>query len=248
MTSSVDFATIGGAAVNALAVGEGANIMKKLLAVLLCGLVLSLPLPAPAEAPDAIPEDRIEDFTPRDGAPGAETFTLEVDGESVQLAFDSSPQYSSIQDGLVQASYYAYGSDGINLFELYIIFPDTAKAGMVITPEYIAMTNEESSIVLIQSDNNSEKYFFSSLMDGKVYPAGSDFTISIGAVDETAEGITYSGTLSATLIALDTASGEVIATLAIPETPFRFTIAPGVQERHPDPMPTIAPSDDLRRV
>ncbi len=225
--------------------------MKRLLAILLCGLALSL-IPAaladlPDEPQDAIPEDRVEEFSPRGGATGSESFALEINGESIRLAFDSSPQYSSIQDGLVQASYYAYGTDGVTLYELYIIFPDTARPGMVITPGYISMTNEESSVVLIQSDNESEQYFFSSLMDGNVYPSGSDFSIAIDAVDETPAGVTYSGKLKATLIALDMASGEAEATQVIPETPFSFTVSSGAQERHADPMPTTAPSD-MRKV
>ena len=250
--------------------------MKKLIATLLCALLALIPAlaeDAPSDAPDihfeivpqepgdATPQPEVPEGgepTPEDAGPTPEapeswqapayddTFTLDVNGESVVLVFDSTPEYSSVAGGLVQASYYGYGADGVTLYELYIIFPATAQPGMVITPEYSALTGEQSSVVLIQSDNSSELYFMSSLMNGSVYPTGSDFSVTIEDIYSVGSATTYSGTVSARLIALDEASGEVKATLEIPQTPFSFTLGGG-DNRHADPAPTPAP-EDMRKA
>ena len=206
----------------------------------MCALLAILGAMALAEAPfgglfDSLPGEPGSDTPPRGDGESADGIPLEINGESVQLAYDASPQYSSIQGGLVQASYYAYGADGKTLYELYITFPETARAGMVITPEYAAMTNEESSVVLIVSKDSLETYYFSSLLDGSVYPKGSGFTIAIDSVGDEDGMVSYAGTLSASLIALDMVSGEVAATLDIPSTPFSFTVSGQLSS----PCPTL---------
>lgn len=224
--------------------------MKKIAALLLCALLALLPTLAMAELPleeffDSAPEEHSGDsgFPEESG----EGITIDVNGESVRLAFDASPMYSSAQGGMIQASYYAYGSDGVTLYELYLNFPETARAGMVITPEYEAMTNGNSSVSLIVSqDDQNMQYYFSSLADGTVYPDDSTFSIAIDGIETGVGGTTYSGRLSATLIALDIVSGQVADTLEIPETPFTFTMG-GSGSPDAAPAPTPVPSD-MRKV
>ena len=233
--------------------------MKKLIAILLCALLALVP--ALAEAPTETPAPQMlpfelptatEEPTAAPTAPGrdpssGDTFELQTNNGVVLLDFDTSPQYSSISDGLVQASFYKYADDGM-LYELYIIFPETAQPGMVITPDYTALTNEESSVVLIVSDTQTqqEQYFLSTQMNGTVYPVGSDFSICVDEIHELDGGVSYVGRLSATLIALDMTTGEVLATMTIPETPFGFTFGSGSEERHADPIPTPTPKDMVR--
>jgi hypothetical protein len=227
--------------------------MKRTVAIVLCALLMALAAMALAEAPldglfDNLAIEPGNSAPPRDGIESADGITLTVNGETVQLAYDASPQYSSIQGGLVQASYYAYGADGKTLYELYLTFPETARAGMVITPEYAAMTNEESSMVLIVSRDSIETYYFSSLLDGSVYPAGSSFSIAIDSVGDKGGMVSYAGTLSANLIALDMASGEVAATLEIPATPFSFTISGQLSSPLPDAPEPTPMAEDLKKV
>ena len=67
-------------------------------------------------------------------------------------------------------------------------------------------------------------------------------------VADSREYVTYTGTLDATLVALDLISGEAQATLQIESAPFSFTMDSGsAQERHGVPLPTSAP-DDMRKV
>lgn len=227
--------------------------MKKTVAILLCALLATLCAFSLAESPfsglfDVLPGEPGIETPPRDNPESADAIVLEINGESVRLAYDPSPQYSSIQGGIVQASYYAYGPDGKALYELYITFPETARAGMIITPEYALMTSEQSSVVLIESRDGVEKYFFSSLLDGRVYPEGSGFTIGIDSVTESNGSVSYTGTLSASLIALDMASGEVADRLEIPATPFGFTVSGQLSSPLPDaPLPKSEP-EDLKKV
>lgn len=227
--------------------------MKRIVALLLCALLGIMGATALAENPfdelfDSLPVEPGDDTPPRIDIESTEDITLQINGESVRLVYDASPQYSSIQGGTVQASYYAYGADGKTLYELYITFPDTTRAGMVITPEYASMTGQESSVVLISSLDSAETYYFSSVLDGSVYPEGSGFTIAVDSVSDAGGMVSYAGTLSASLIALDMSSGETAATLEIPSTPFSFTISGQLSAPLPDaPEATNAP-EDLQRV
>ena len=227
--------------------------MKRTVAIVLCALLMALGAMALAESPfgglfDNLPGEPGSDTPPRGDVDASDSITIAVDGETVRLAYDASPQYSSIQGGLVQASYYAYGADGKTLYELYITFPETARAGMVITPEYAAMTNEESSVVLIASRDSLETYYFSSVLDGSVYPAGSGFSITIDSVSEAGGMVSYAGTLSASLVALDMISGEVSSTLDIPATPFSFTLSGQLSAPLPDAPEATPMPEDLKKV
>lgn len=227
--------------------------MKKILAILLCALLATLGAMTVAEAPfddlfGALPGEPGSDAPPRSDGNAADSIPIQINGETVQLAYDATPQYSSIQGGIVQASYYAYGADGKTLYELYLTFPETARAGMVITPEYASMTNEESSVVLIVTADNVETYYFSSLLDGSVYPSGSGFTISIDSVSQDGDMVSYAGTLSASLIALDMASGSVADTLEIAATPFGFTVSGQLSSPLPDAPQATKEPDDMKKV
>lgn len=236
-------------------------MMKRMLALLLCALLAVLP--AAAEAPDGAPEaggdtyagdgapnaggdTYSENGAPKDGDLAGEDLTLEVGGERVRLIYDSSPLYSFVQGGLVQASYYAYGADGDTMYLLYIVFPESAMPGMVITPEYAALTGQEGSVSLIVSSREREQYYFSSVMAGQVYPADSTFSIAIDRVDAADGGTFYAGKLSATLVSVDPLSGGDDARLTIPETDFRFTIG-GYQNPGASPNATPIPGD-MRKV
>lgn len=233
--------------------------MKKLIALIIIALLALAPAMAewtdsetapepPVETIPVEPEQELPQELPNREQATGESIELEIDGERVTLGFDPSAQYSSIANGQVQASFYAYSADNTKLYELYMIFPDTAKPGMVITPDYSALTSEESSVVLIVSDvqTQQEIYYFSSLMDGAVYPENSSYAIAIDDIYEIDGATTFSGSLSATLVALDMATGEAQDVFEISDTPFRFTIGEG-EERHTEPLPTEKPKDDDMR-
>lgn len=238
--------------------------MKKLIALMIAALLALLPALAEEIDPEALPtEAPVEETAPEPDAPTNEDtpnpfgnipertpaagqgIEIEVGGEKVMLDFDPSEQYSSIGNGLVQASFYSYSADGAKLYELYVIFPDSAQAGSVIAPD---AANPESSVVLIVSDSNTQEelYYFSSFMNDSVYPEGSDFAIAIDDVQIEDGAATYAGSLTATLIALDMATGATSDTLQIDSTPFAFTIGGAGDGRHAEPLPTEAPKDMMK--
>ena len=222
--------------------------MKKILSILLCALLAMLP--AVAEAPDGAPDMGGDLYSgeqvPRDGGSEEGALVVEVNGETVKLLFDDSPLYSSVQNGLVQASYSAYGSDGDTLYVLYMLFPDTAMAGMVITPEYAVTAGEEASVVLIISSREREQYYYSSALAGTIYPAGSTFSIALDSVDPASGGTAYAGRLSATLIMMEPSGEREAGRLTIPETAFSFTIG-GYAGPSAAPGATPVP-EDMRKV
>lgn len=243
------------------------NPMKKLFTIMLCALLTLIPALAEGSLytqpgaddtydlqeifdillpeADATPEPQSGSDEPEHSTSTGETFAIDYHGHNVTLDFDASPQYSSVADGLVQASFYKY--DGDNLFELFVVFSASAAPGLQITPDYAALDRPETSIVLIVSDTKTyqEQYYMASLMDGASYPKGSDFMISIDEIQDLDGKVSYVGRLSGTLIALDMATGEVADTLSVPETPFAFTIG-GSAEGTPAQTPTKAPNDERK--
>lgn len=202
----------------------------------------------PGDETHPFPTSPAGDGAPRGDAASDGSITLTIDGQTIALAFDPSPQYSSIAGGLVQASYYAYGADGFTMYELYMIFPETAKPGMVITPEYAALAGEECSVMLIVSTNDRELYYSASLMNGAVYPEGSGFSIAIDDIRDDGGATAYSGRLRATLVALDVLSGEPVATLTLDETPFRFAIRRDSSFSGPVVPQSTPMPEDMRKV
>lgn len=220
--------------------------MKRCLIGIICLLLL---LPAFNGFAEEFPF--IHDFG--DGAESAaasENIVIEIDGVPLALNFDSSPEYSQIEGGWVQASFYTYAEDDL-LYELYITFPESAGAGSSITSDDLSAANAESSVVLIVSDAQDERYYFSSQMNGAVYPQNSHYAIRLDTVENRDGGIAYTGALSATLVTLDMVSGAASASLSFENAPFSFTIpaavqAPGLPRSTPRPNDEL--NSDMRRV
>ncbi len=227
--------------------------MKKLLSWALCLLIASLAFQAFAEELPEFPfiedpfEDRNDDGLDAHGADQGQGIQMTIDGQAHTLGFDATPEYSSVKNGMVQASFYEYDDAANTLYELYLIFPDTAESGTVVDPESSIQSGSEPSVVMIVSDDDTEKYFVSGVMNGRAYPEGSSFSIGFDFVEPSGDGAEYAGTLSASLVALDLSTGEVLGTMEIASALFNFSISGVSPQRHDDPLPTSAPSD-LRRV
>ena len=73
--------------------------MKKILAIILCALLAGLGALSLAEAPfdnlfDTLPGEPGSETPPHRDDGSSEGIMLQVNGESVKLAYDASPQYS----------------------------------------------------------------------------------------------------------------------------------------------------------
>lgn len=230
--------------------------MKKYLVCALCLLIAALPLHGLGETQPEFPfaedpyEDRdIDDF----GVPERDSdlnIRIELDGKTHVLYYDDSPEYSNVKDGMVQASFYEYDSPLNTLYELYLIFPEDVGPDTIVDPKYAIDTGKECSVMMIVSDDDTETYFVSGVMDGKAYPEGSDFAMRFEFVTGFGDGTSYSGALSATLIAMDINTGASAGTLRIDSAPFSFVTDGATApegEATQTPLPTSGPSD-LRKA
>ena len=207
--------------------------MRKILALCLCAW---LSLCALSGACESNPYD----------ASVSDSIRLELHGQTLDLAFDGSEEYSSIMDGSVQASFYVYTDNSANLYELYLVFPDSVQSGSVITPDYALQNAPDCSVVLITTIGQTETYYFAGQVDGAAYPDRSGYTMRFDAVTEDGGNRTFRGTLSATLVGVDIDSGDATSSLDIVDAPFSFTMpAANRKSLGDDPFaanPTTAPN------
>lgn len=226
--------------------------MKQIIAVLAL-IVLILPCMGAyatqiPQYPFANPnEDRSDDssnFPPKNDVQDA--INLNIFGESLSLSFDPSPEYSNVQNGMVQASFYAYSTTQYDyLYELYLIFPQNVTAGTVVTPEYAMNAAPDSSVIFIVSTTASEQYYFAAQLGSDRYPQESAYSIRFDEVAQADGNYIYSGSLTATVVEVDPYSGRSLSSLQIVEAPFHFTLSADAQGQTPL-APTVPP--DLRTV
>ena len=202
--------------------------MRKTLLCMLC-LLLSMAMLLPAvTAEESFPDDPFDhqDGGGVDALDGSrESIEIVINGTNTPLAFDGSTQFSSIMDGTVQASFYAYSNNSDYLYELYMIFPDTVQSGSVITPDYALQNHPDCSVVLILSNKDNEQYFYAGQVDGRVYPTDASYSMRFDTVTSTDSTRTYTGKLSAALAPMDPDSGDPIVSFKIENAPFSFTIS-----------------------
>lgn len=213
--------------------------MKKIIAIFCCLLLAVSFSGAYASAiPFDNPEGRNEAFPP-DNAPG-NGINIVIDGKATKLDFDPSEEFSSIANGMVQASFYAYGPNSEYLYEMFLVFPENIASGASITNEYAIQNNlPDCSVVLMISTNTLEQYFFSGQMQGAAYPANTSYTMTFTSVSRDVNGWTYTGSLTASLAEIDLLTGQVVDTIQLPDAPFSFTMPVSGSGSSDDPQPSI---------
>mgnify|MGYP007102028392 CR=1 FL=1 len=237
--------------------------MKKYLAIALCLLIAALPFHAVAEDEPQFPfiDDPFEDRDEADfGVPHNDSdlnIRIVLNGVTHTLVYDSTPEYSNVKDGLVQASFYEYDSPSNTLYELFMVFPENVESDSTIDAQYAVDTGDDCSVVMIVSDDDTETYYVSGIMDGKVYPANSDFAMRFDFVTTYGGGTSYAGTLDANLVAVDANTGAITGAMKIDSAPFSLLMGGAESPDAPDdrdqddaeatPSPTAAPSD-LRKA
>ena len=205
--------------------------MKKTLC-LLCALIAII------SASAALAESPFPDLVPEH--PGAaNTITIELNGEKLRLDFDTSPEYSTVEDGIVDASFYTYIGDDM-LVELYLSFPLDIRQGVDITPDYSYVNSIECNVILGISTPDKEVFYFAGQMNGQGFPTGANYSVRFDAITSSGSVSTFTGSLSATMYEKDLDTGVVGESFVIDGAPFNFSIssevAPGSTAR-----PTAAP-------
>lgn len=127
------------------------------------------------------------------------TLMLSIGGEEIALAFDPDPEYSYLEDGLVQASFYAYGERD-ELYELYLIFPESVEAGALLP----GAAGGEAALVLCETEIDGSGFFaVAAWADGAAEPEGSALSIRFDEADSDGSTRAFSGAFEATLVGLD---------------------------------------------
>lgn len=224
--------------------------MKRCLSMILTLTLLLMAVPSGTGYTEDFPF--AHDFGDSDTAPAlAESIVLEINGETLTLNFDPSPEYTRIVDGMISASFYAYADDD-ELYEMYLTFPQEAASGSRYTSEDAVADEKAASVVLIVSTLQEERYYYAARTDGAPYPPNSGFELAIDTATPAAGGTTYAGSLTGTLVALDPLSGTPLGSLSFTGAPFRFTLAATASDAPALPRNTPIPTDelnsDMRRV
>lgn len=232
--------------------------MKTLLTLFLCALLCTLPIalaetdsfsvfPMPDMGDDpfsSVPSPESPELLPPSDSQETGTMRLSVMGKTVDLVFDADPTYSLHQNGYVQASFYAYADDG-TLYELYMIFPDNVSTGMTVSTQSCISGNAlESGLMLFVYESASEVYAIASQDASAAYPEGSTYAITFDAVASSGDSTTFSGTLSATLVALDDTFNPLYPIDGVSGT-FRFAMSLDSSTSGPSDVPEEVPTPNL---
>ena len=199
---------------------------------------------------------------------GSGSLKANIGGEALELKFDASPTYSSIEGHLLQAAFYTYGADTGNLYEMFLSFSDSVKAGESLTPEIAMKSEPNTALILVISTATEDTYYVASQQTTTgPYPSTSNYTLSFDSVTNNGDTTTYVGTFTADLVSYSPKTGEIDKTMHVEGATFDFTIANESKSDDkdddggsgdpfdnftdlptiaPDPTPTMAP--DLRRV
>lgn len=142
-----------------------------------------------------------------------DAFGASFGGENLLLDFDPAPEYSNRMDGTLQLSFYAYDASGKYCLELYLMLPEKLSAG----------EPSSASLYLYEGNGEWETLYFAALENGAPLPLESGLKLNLEQVDASADAISGSGTLEATLFAYknDLPTGE---TLTLNNARFRFTL------------------------
>ena len=211
---------------------------------------------------DDVPQQPGDSFTEPPASGSSGTLSATINGEQLVLSFDSSPAYSNVINNTAQAAFYTYGDATGNLYEVFLVFPYNAKSGDTVTPEFAMKNAIDTSVMLLISDAESDKYYIASQLNNSVFPRTSNYTIHFDSVTASAEATKYEGSVSAKMVSYNISSGEIGDSVEIQDATFSFTISntssdkqPGDDSGEPNPfledttpVPTATLPPDYRRV
>lgn len=198
----------------------------KRFAALMTALILLLSAPALAFTGQGYPE--------WDGATIPDSgFCGALDGERILLSFDPSDEYSSVEDGLVQACFFAYDSTERNFMEIYLLLPQDVAPGDVLA----SGQDLDCSVYLYETVDGNETFYYAGDL-GTNLTSSSSFEINIESVEKTESAISMRGQLTAQLTRYDR---EIIGQeelLTIGEAHFSFSMPLGGSAFAPAPSQT----------
>ena len=201
------------------------------------------------EDPFAEPGDGSAETLPDAEAPagkGSGSLKITIEDEALEMKFDASPTYSSIDNHLLQAAFYTYGVSSGNLYELYLTFPDSVQTGETITPESAVKSALDTALMLMISTATEDTLYVASQQSTSgPYPKTSTYTLRFDSVTDNGDTLSYTGAFTADLVSLSTSTGNVDKTLHVEDASFEFTIAKSAGgDSEPDDAEEDDDSDD----
>lgn len=206
----------------------GVSHMKRKLAALLLAMLILFSFPAvQAESPD-----------------GEGSMTITLLDRTLTLDYDPDPDFSNLMGGVIQASFYSESEDG-GLYEAYVLFPETVKSGDVITTQSsIDAGLTDPGVMVFITDDTLDLYAAACQFSTGPYPSGSRYSIRFDSVVPEGNSCAYSGSLEATLIALDENYKELYAVENVTATfSFTFDFGNELEPREPS-APSTTPTPE----
>lgn len=173
------------------------------------------------------------------------------DTEPLLLSFDVSADYSMCDNGYLQACFYATDGTENSYVELFLLFPQTAKSGDVISPAYAAETGmSECGVYFYEVKGSSEDAYIAAQTGGDATPEGSNYEIRIESFEETDSAYNVRGSVNAVLVKTVEfkPTGEL---LTVQDAAFHFSMpksaapqetpAPDSPQQSAEPQETPAP-------
>lgn len=121
-----------------------------------------------------------------------------IDGQSIQLEFDNTIDFSYLEDGYLQACFFAFDQTKNTYLEIYLLLPSTITTGTTLTPQGAAEGDQTCISAFEITDTQITEYFVSQDQSAP-YPRNASYTIYIQDVQATDSGVSVSGSLDAVL-------------------------------------------------
>ena len=161
-----------------------------------------------------------EGYPAWDGAAAPDNALFGAFGEErIALSFDSSDDYSNLEDGIVQACFFAYDKANENFLEMYLLIPQDVQAGDVLT----SSQGLDCSIYLYETAVGSETFYYAGDL-GNGSTAGSSFELTIESAETTGTTLAMRGRLHAELAHYDSDASGRKESLTISEALFSFQL------------------------
>lgn len=231
-----------------------APIQKKLSCLIALGVMLFAPGGQAASLPD-LPFDFSEFPFVQPDVPEAQTpaeaIEVTLEGQTLTLPFDATPEFSYAGNGMVQASFFGYDASGLTMYELYLIFPETVRSQSTFTQQdAIASGLNECCTAILITAAQREDLYLAGHYNGAAYPAGTGYTLFFESVTDVSGGRQFTGTLTATLSGEDISGNTISQKITLDHAPFSFTL-PNAGSENPSvpqntPQPTLRP--DMFRI
>ena len=121
-----------------------------------------------------------------------------IDGQNIRLDFDSTIEYSYLDDGYLQACFFSFDQTKNTYFEIYLMLPSSITAGTTLTPQS-EPEGSRTCISAFEITGQQITEYFVGQNKNAAYPQNASYTIYIQDVQALDTGASISGSIDAVL-------------------------------------------------